>query len=143
MLRTILILTVISFTTGLFASNPIDKYNNVSDSQINGKVRSLNTQKALSRAQVVIYSENTHLIKAVTTDKKGEFSITNLPAGKYYLSISYLGYKPEIVDNITVNSTGMVVNLENVLLQGAVYEIDEVIVKAERKGPQYLSAVQE
>ena len=141
MLRTILILTVISLTTGVFASNSnVKAIDKASAGQITGNVMSLNTQNALPLAQIVIYSEESEVIKVTTTDQKGNFVIPDLPEGKYFLSISYLGYKTVIVDDIVICATHMPVNVKNLLLECTTFDIDEVIVKAERKDNQLFTA---
>lgn len=64
MLRTILIITAVILSTSLFASNP--KANSTSiqiQNEVSGKVKSLRTQSGLQLAQIVIYSEETDLIK--------------------------------------------------------------------------------
>ena len=141
MLRTILILTVISLTTGVFASNPeIKVTDNVSAGHIKGVIKSLNTQNVLPLAQVVVYGEDSEVIRVTTTDRKGNFVISDLPEGTYFLNISYLGYKTLIVDNIIVNAKKTPTIVKKILLERAAYNIGEVMVKAERKDNHLLSA---
>ena len=142
MLRTILILTVFSLTTVMFASNPeVKKVNNLNKNQISGHIQSLSLQGSLSMAQVVLYSEESDLIKVATTDQNGNFVIDNLPTGKYYVTISHLGYKSEVVDNIVVKKETSSVKMNDLFLEDTLYNIKEVTVMAPRKHVENLTAL--
>ena len=133
MIRNILLIAAISLTTGLFASNPVAMKADVnSGSKIQGKVQSFVLQDALSQAQVVVYSETSDIIKVTTTNSKGEFTISDLPEGMYYISISHLGYKPVIIDNIQVGSDEESVSLKDMSMESNFYKIKEVVVTAQR-----------
>ena len=139
MLRTILVLTVIGITTGLFASNP-KKSNDLINRQIKGNVQCTETQQALPYAQVVLWNKETDFIEVAKLDQKGNFVFDNLEKGKYYVSISHLGYTPIIVDNISVKRRKSNIDLKDVSLEETVYQIEEITIKADRINNDYLSA---
>lgn len=64
-----------------------------------------------------------------TTDFDGKFGLS-LPEGEYDLRISYVSYRPIIVENVNVES-GEVTIIDNILLQKTVEEMEEVVVTAE------------
>jgi len=134
MVRNILLITAIILTTSLFASSPkaIDLAQ-ISQGHIHGKVQSFDLDRALPQAQVVVYSETFNIVKVTTTNIKGEYSISDLPEGKYFLTINYLGYKPVIIDNINIKSAREEITLKDVSMEIAYYNIKEVVVTAKRK----------
>ena len=142
MIRTILILVIVCMTTALNASNKKVNENNSSNSQIIGKVKSINTKNVLPMAQVVVYGEESNLVKVTTTNQNGNFVISSLPEGKYYLVVSYLGYKSEIIDKINITSNALSYNIKNLKLKSTDYEIKEVVVKADRINNNYFSSLE-
>ena len=132
MLRNVLLIAAISFSTIMLASDQkAEDTISVSGGKINGKVQSFVKQHALPLAQVVVYGETSDIVKVTTTNNKGEFEFNNLPKGKYFITISYLGYKPVIMDGINVESSDDVVRLKDTSLETAFYKIKEVVCKAE------------
>jgi TonB-dependent receptor len=63
------------------------------------------------------------------TDSQGQFTVSGLPAGKYTVTVSYVGFAP-YSSEVTVNS-GEVAKLEAILQIGKVSE--EVVVRADRQ----------
>src|SRR5438270_13606297 len=61
------------------------------------------------------------------TDSQGQFTISGLPAGKYTVTVSYVGFAPYSTE-VTVNA-GEVAKLDAVLQIGKVSE--EVVVRAD------------
>ena len=68
---------------------------------------------------------------AVMTDAKGAFKITNIPAGKYTLEITFVGYT-KFTKNITVRADE-VTDLGRLRIQPETNNINEVVVKGEMK----------
>lgn len=65
-------------------------------------------------------------IIGTTTNENGEFKLENIPLGRHKISISYLGYKPQNIPNVLVNS-----GKETILdfqLEENVVEADEVVI---------------
>ena len=134
MIRNIFLIAAIGLTTSLWASNQKAMDAKItSGSKIQGQVQSFVVQDALPQAQVVVYGETSDIIRVTITNSNGEFEFNDLPEGKYYITINYLGYKPVVVDNIEVTSNGEPVSLKNLSLEKAFYQIKEVVCKAERK----------
>jgi len=67
--------------------------------------------------------------QTTAADSQGQFTITGLPAGKYTVTVSYVGFAPYSTE-VTVNS-GEVARLDAVLEIGKVSE--EVVVRADRQ----------
>jgi len=89
---------------------------------ITGKVTD-NNQKPLPGATIKVRNQKT----AVLSDGDGNFTLSNLNAGKYAIAVSYLGYKStektiELKEN----------QIENFVLIPQAFLADEVIVRATR-----------
>jgi outer membrane receptor protein involved in Fe transport len=67
---------------------------------IQGKVVDQETGEPLSRASILI--EGTKL--GAYSDVKGSFRITKVPAGKYAVRVTYIGYQTKKVQNVVVNA---------------------------------------
>ncbi len=83
----------------------------------------------------VIQVMNMDPAMVTTTDENGKFTFTKVPVGKQSLSISYLGYKPSALQNLSVNSGKelvLSVNLEEDVKQ--MNEV-EVTAKAQKNKP--------
>ncbi len=90
------------------------------ESSVSGKV--LSDGSPLEYAAVAIEEIN----KGVITDKNGMFRLTNIPKGKYTLSISYLGY--HTLKKIVSIVNGENLTLKDVVLQSEADVLDEVVV---------------
>ncbi|GGI23217.1 TonB-dependent receptor [Pedobacter mendelii] len=89
---------------------------------VTGKVTD-NNQKSLPGATLKIRNQKT----AVLSDADGNFTLSNLSAGKYVIVVSYLGYKSiEKAIDLTQNQT------TNFILTPQAFLADEVIVRATR-----------
>lgn len=65
---------------------------------------------------------------ATTTDENGKFTFTKVPVGKQSLSITYLGYKPSALQNLSINSGKELVL--NVNLEEDIKQMNEVEITA-------------
>ena len=63
----------------------------------------------------------------VVSSPNGNFSITNLPAGKYNLEIAFVGYNKKFVNGISINTEQSAHNLKNIIISPKVLDEVEVI----------------
>jgi hypothetical protein len=92
------------------------------------------SQQVMAGATVIIL--NTDPILANIADANGNFKITNVPIGKYSIKVTYLGYKPLVLQNMAVNAgKELVLNLsmeEDITALNTV----EVVAKVEKNKAQ-------
>ncbi|MBC7888756.1 MAG: TonB-dependent receptor [Ferruginibacter sp.] len=101
--------------------------------KISGKITDGTTGDPLVGATVTIKRTN----KAVTTDKDGSFSLTNLRPGKTTLLISSTGYaETEITADVPATGESMV----NITLQSSTKTEDEVVVSASKRAEKITRA---
>lgn len=93
MIRKIFISLLVLFTSHLY-------------SQITQTVRGTVVDNAsnLPMAFATVVFLDTHPLIGTTTDDSGNFSISDVPVGRYNLEVSYVGYDPAILREITVIS---------------------------------------
>ncbi len=60
--------------------------------------------EALGFATVVLYGQNEQQVDAVTADSTGRFRLQATAAGRYKLSISFIGYETRILDGIKLDT---------------------------------------
>jgi hypothetical protein len=95
--------------------------------QLRGTVMEQVLQQPLNGANVNIQS----IGRSTVTNKEGIFRFTNIPVGSYRITISYAGFKENVLENIVVNSGKE--SFVNVMLEAVVMKEKEVIIRASSK----------
>ena len=96
---------------------------------LKGRIVDKDTEFTLIGATVVV-QETDPLIGAVA-DLNGNFKLEGVPVGRQSLKASYVGYKPRVINNISLNSgkeTVLTIALEQNVIEG-----EEIVVKATAK----------
>jgi ferric enterobactin receptor len=117
----ILILALI-FSLASFAQS-----NTNSKGKITGKVIDSETKVPVEMAIVSIYRVGeAKAFNGLTTDQNGSFSIDNIAAGSYKITIDFISYKEIVLNAVTISAGATFVNLGNVLLVPSTNQLDEV-----------------
>lgn len=95
---------------------------------IKGDVKDPVKKEGLNRANVLIISAKDSTRNGALADKKGHFEIENVKSGKYFLTISYIGYK-DFEQTIFVK--GKELNLGNIELEQGEILKKEITVEAQ------------
>lgn len=86
--------------------------------QIEGTIMDSAAKRALPYATIsLVRSQDSSLVSFTRSNEDGFFNIKNVPAGKYLLSISYVGYQQQWFAFKT--GTTPVLNLNNIYLEDA------------------------
>jgi len=105
--------------------------------KIYGEVIDISSEYPLAFAKVsLIHSE---MEKAAHTDEKGQFSLQELPPGRYDLEITYLGYEPKIISGILV-SNGKNPQIR-IRLQESALQLDEVVIRPAQEKEKALNSM--
>lgn len=118
------LLSVCFITTLLFIS--IKNTHAQTTQTIRGTVIDKVSQAPLPGAVVVLL--NTEPVKGTSTDVEGRFAISQVTLGKHTLKITYMGYKEQILPNITVNAGKEVVL--TIQLEEDIVQANEVVITA-------------
>ena len=95
---------------------------------IRGQVIDKVSSVGLPGVVVKVKNDTTNKL-ATTTDANGRFKIENVPVGRRSLVVSLMGYNPQVLNDLIINSgkeTYVTIELEESLVQ-----IDEVVVSAD------------
>jgi hypothetical protein len=114
MKKTLLLLLALSAALSLSAAT------------LSGTVKDLKTNKALEFANIAVYDKETDEIKTGTmSGVDGVFRIFNIPAGNYYLIVTYMGYEQKRHDNVILN--GKNVDVGTIMLTPTALKMDNVV----------------
>ncbi|MCU0451065.1 MAG: TonB-dependent receptor, partial [Bernardetiaceae bacterium] len=113
-------------TTALFAQAPTGR------AKITGIVLDSADRQPVAFATVSLLDPQTNKpVSGAVADEKGQFSITKVPAGKFTLSVSFIGYR---TSNRSLTSEGKgELALGTVFLNQMVKELDEVTVEGQKE----------
>jgi len=93
---------------------------------VRGTVIDATSKSPIPGAHIVVLKTNP-LIGTVSAND-GDFTLNNVPVGKYDISVGFIGYKPVFLRNLTVKSgKELILNIE---MEEMVITTEEVVVKA-------------
>ena len=86
--------------------------------KIIGTVKDFSTKKPLEYTTVSLYKvQDNTLVTGMISDKMGEFVLENIPMGRYYLSVSFIGYKSFRKDSIQIAPGNLEINIGNIFIK--------------------------
>src|SRR5680860_435008 len=72
-------------------------------SSVSGIIIEKKTKESLEFVNVSLHrSTDSTLIFGAVTDKNGEFILTNVPSGKYYIQMNSMGFEPALIPDFSV-----------------------------------------
>ena len=105
---------------------------------ISGKVVDLDQQSILEYSNVAVYSvKDSSLIGGSIANENGEFKVTELPFGKFYVVVKFIGYEKNILEDVKIFPGNLEIDLGTVSLQSASEMLEELVVTAERSQIAY------
>ncbi|MEJ2051289.1 MAG: TonB-dependent receptor, partial [Calditrichota bacterium] len=100
---------------------------------ITGTVLDSTTQIPMQYANLVVYRQGDSVqVGGATSGKDGRFRVTGLPAGRYFLEASFVGYKKQQIDNIRIAPPEMSVNVGTIMLAITALNSSGVVVEGQR-----------
>lgn len=101
----------------------------VNHQTLRGTVLDADSHQPVFSASIAILGSEPAL--TATTDEEGHFTISDVPTGRVTLRVRAMGFEEQTLSNLLlVSGKELIVN---VLLQGAIKEIDEVTVTADKR----------
>lgn len=105
---------------------------------ISGKVIDAETNQPIEYANISIYKmPDSSLVTGTISNARGHFIIEKIPLGDYSVILDFIGYKQKTISDLSVTSEEPDLILQSVKLSRAMYEMDEVQVKADAPRVQY------
>ena len=115
----IIAILVVLFSSGALLAQELTQ-------TVRGKITDLNTKQTIIGANVIIVGSNP--IKGASTDIDGNFSITEVPVGRVNIQITAIGYEPQLLSNLIIESAKeTVLNIE---LNESFELLEEVVITA-------------
>jgi TonB-dependent receptor len=93
--------------------------------KLNGKVINAKTGGVLSEANVTIKGGKTNI--SAKTDYNGLYSFSNIPSGYYTITVSYVGYKNKVINDVKVIKDDVVT--QDITMSDT-KSLDDVVVKS-------------
>ncbi len=108
------------------------------DGKISGKIVDSSNSLPVEYASIAVYRQkDSTLVTGVVTDMNGNFSMENLPYGRFYAVITFIGYKKAKVDNIMINPSAKSAAVGTVKLDPASTALNEVVVMGNGNQMEY------
>jgi outer membrane receptor protein involved in Fe transport len=106
---------------------------------ISGKVIDNSTGAGLEGAAVSVYNVNdsTSVVSGAETDAGGNFTVSGVPIGQYYVSVNFIGYNTAVVRGINLTESNSAVSLGEIKLKSGETVTEEIIVEGEKSPVQF------
>lgn len=99
--------------------------------KVTGKVIDSVSKAAVDFATISVFKTgSTTPVNGISTDPKGNFTITGLPAGEYRVQVDFIGYKRKSISKVNISSSSASVSLGNILLASASNQLKNVTISA-------------
>ncbi len=106
--------------------------------KVTGKVVDATNDSPIEYATVMLFSkQNSKMVTGFASNKKGEFQLKDIPNGEYYMTVTFVGYKKKVVNDIKITSDKPSVDLNEIKLQQQAIEVGEVETTAERSAVEF------
>ena len=95
---------------------------------LSGFINDKNTKSVLPFVNVVLKTEkDSSFVSGTITNEDGQFSLTKIKSGSYYLEISYVGYKTS-TQFLFVGTLTEYLNIKNIELEANATSLQEVVI---------------
>lgn len=104
--------------------------------ELSGRILDENSEEAVEFATISLYStgEEEQLLTGTISDLNGYYLIDNVPAGRYIVKASFIGYKEFVYpEEVQINRNHSKEILKDIYLSSDIQQLEEVAVEAERE----------
>lgn len=137
--KSLYILLFLFFSTSLFAEGPADNGapaapRPFSSGVVTGTVIDESNNEPLMFASIVLHSlADSSMVTGAITNEKGIFVIEQVPAGRFYISVNFVGYPRKEVNGIRVSPREPVYEMGTIRVEPGAAMLSEVTVEAARE----------
>ncbi len=86
---------------------------------------------------VLFREQDSTMVTGTVTDLSGKFRLTELPFGKFYLLVNFIGYEKKYLPGIMITPKSQTVDLGNITLRPAMTSLEGVEVVADKQRVEY------
>lgn len=106
--------------------------------EIIGKVVDAISGEPLEYTNVALYNlPDSQLVTGGITSPNGEFQLTKIPSGKFYISINFIGYRTYQSEVISVSKTTTFLDMGKIPLEMKTEVLKAIEITAEKEGIEY------
>lgn len=106
--------------------------------RLSGTVLTRNTEKPIEYAAISLQSQrDSSIVTGTITNQDGVFFIERVPPGRYIVKVNFIGYKPSIISNVTINPQKPEVVLGTIYLEPTAIDLSSVTVTGQKKALEY------
>ncbi len=133
-MKNIIVALIISFSL----AGTLSSMDGLPEGLISGTITEQGTMIPLEYSTIAIYSAlDSSLVGGTVSDGEGNFTISKVPMGAYYIEMNYVGYDKASVGEVLLTPVNRSVNLGVMELAVSTQAIDEVEIVADRKHVDY------
>lgn len=100
---------------------------------IKAVIRDANTNSPIEYANVTVHNAiDSSFVNGTVSGNNGELILANLPEGKFYVTISYIGYEKKLISDVTISAAKSEVSLGVIKLASEDVKLGSVNVIAEK-----------
>ena len=108
------------------------------EGDVMGKVIDSQTNEPLEYTNVALYSlRDSSLVTGTITSKNGEFHLDKVKSGRFYVVVNFVGYKNEIISNISINPKKVHVDLGKIYLEMKAEVLGAFEMSAEKEAIEF------
>ena len=101
--------------------------------KIAGQIIDAQTNAPLEYATIAIFRErDSTLVTGTITDPSGNFKITDIPVGKYYAKIDFLGYKTLVKSGLNITMDNPEIRLKKITIEPSAGTLESVNIVADK-----------
>ncbi len=126
------------FAQGHYPGGGMNRENMPKDALVKGIIKSEITKLPVQFANAALFSlRDSSVVAGAVADENGNFILENLPYGRYYLVIDFIGFYKKTISDIKLFPQKKAFDAGTVLLKDASENLDEVVVSGERNLVEY------
>ncbi len=104
---------------------------------ISGRVFDYASKAPIEYANTVLFTpKDSSMVTGTVSDSSGRFTINNIPPGRYYLDLRFIGFDNQRFE-ILISPEKLTHDLGNIFLQPSIYKLGDVVVQGDRSPINY------
>ena len=133
--KIILLLFICSLSVSAVAQNK--QFKKEEGAQAIGKIKGVvidnATKQMVEFATIALYKlKDSTLVNGVVAGVKGDFQLLEIPYGRYFMKINFIGYKQLVLDSIKIRPASSEINLGQIKLKSNTEQLEEIEVSTEK-----------
>jgi len=130
--------SIVAFIIFFSLARTLSSMDGPAEGFISGTITEQGSGIPLEYSTIAIYSaSDSSLVGGTVSDREGNFSISKVPLGHYYIEMNYIGYDKAIVGEVLLSPVNRSMDLGVTELAVSLQAIDEVEIVADRKHVDY------